>query len=670
MKRMLKIMLIGITAVFILLSQDTSGAAADNTSGDFSYRISRTYVTITQYNGTDLKVTVPSKIKGKVVSKIGKEAFFGANITMITLPKDLSEIGEAAFYECSDLETVIIPGRVKKIGANAFYGCTELKNILLPDSLKEIGSSIFYDCKSLSEISIPYGIKVIPECAFKGCNQLRSIHLPESVKTIECSAFCICINLTELCLPSEITEIKSETFRACTNLPEIELPKGITKIGNQAFESCSKLNKVVIPDMVTELGKGSFAQCTNLSEVIIPNSVTIIGDKAFEECTSLEEITLPVNLTEINAYTFKGCIGLTGIIIPEGIKTLRSGAFYGCTGLDSITLPNSLEEFIIIDEELFYDMYEPEFLDNQPFGGCPALSEIKVGENNKYFKDREGILYSKDGRILYFCPPLWKGDNNVFDKVTYISPMAFANQVYIENLDIPNTVTYIGPGAFYNTAALKKLLLSNHIQTIEECTFSGSGITSLAVPEGVEEIKADAFLNCKDMKFISLPASLKDIDYTDVYDDVGRFDGCISLEKIDVAEGNKDYIDKNGILYEYKSRKNTEMELICYPSSKTGNTYKLPAKTTIAPHAFYQCRNLKKVIIPEGFTTYYSYFSKCKNILVYLPRSMDSFPSDEHTVDFPLFENCKNCYAMVYKDSKAYKYCKKNKVLYKVRGID
>ena len=63
------------------------------------------------------------------VYTIGDDAFTGATLTNITIPKSVSTIGNYAFYYCSNLTSITIPGSVGVIGLYAFADCTSLTGV-------------------------------------------------------------------------------------------------------------------------------------------------------------------------------------------------------------------------------------------------------------------------------------------------------------------------------------------------------------------------------------------------------------------------------------------------------------------------------------------------------------------------------------------------------------
>ena len=58
------------------------------------------------------------------------------------LPEGMEEIGDYAFYECSELTNVVVHGGLKRIGEAAFLKCGKLQRPSLPPSV-EIGDWAF-----------------------------------------------------------------------------------------------------------------------------------------------------------------------------------------------------------------------------------------------------------------------------------------------------------------------------------------------------------------------------------------------------------------------------------------------------------------------------------------------------------------------------------------------
>ena len=87
-------------------------------------------------------VTVPHGVR-----RIEKEAFFfQTDITSISLPETLTEIGARAFVGCEGLTGIALPQGVTRLERGVFDKCSRLKDVTLPKTLTEIGAEAFSEC--------------------------------------------------------------------------------------------------------------------------------------------------------------------------------------------------------------------------------------------------------------------------------------------------------------------------------------------------------------------------------------------------------------------------------------------------------------------------------------------------------------------------------------------
>ncbi len=78
-------------------------------------------------------------------------------ITYDDVDYTVTEIGWYAFYECTDLISVIIPNSVTRIETNAFKGCSGMTSITIPKNVRIIDSSAFRGCTGLTSIRVVDG---------------------------------------------------------------------------------------------------------------------------------------------------------------------------------------------------------------------------------------------------------------------------------------------------------------------------------------------------------------------------------------------------------------------------------------------------------------------------------------------------------------------------------
>lgn len=250
-------------------------AAATNT---FDFDL--TTGTITKYNGTDTVVVIPSKINGVTVTTIGTDAFLGLNITSVTIPANVTEIGSNAFADCTNLTSVNYAG-------------------------------------DWSNLTIQSGNPAVQDAANE---QLFDFAFtPDNTAVIV---------------------IRYKGTAADVTIPSRYKGKPVTMIDHAAFHD-SAVTSVTIPDSVTAIPDDAFSHCSQLTNISIPNSVTFIGFSAFNSCTSLKSITLPSSLSTIQSYAFYNCENLKTIRIPVSVTSIGNYAFDVCPSLMTVTYPGS-----------------------------------------------------------------------------------------------------------------------------------------------------------------------------------------------------------------------------------------------------------------------------------------------------------------------------------------
>lgn len=160
-----------------------------------------------------------------------------------TVPDGVIKINRAFSY-CENLTDITIPDSVTEIGASAFRYCISLTDIVIPNSVTEIGEEAFYGCEKLENITIPNSVLSIGSGAFDGCESLISITIPDSVESIGLDAFAYCTSLESITIPDSIVSIEEGTFHWCKSLTSITIPDSVTTIGDSVFFGCDLLKDI------------------------------------------------------------------------------------------------------------------------------------------------------------------------------------------------------------------------------------------------------------------------------------------------------------------------------------------------------------------------------------------------------------------------------------------
>ena len=596
------------------------------------------------------------------VTTIGSSAFYNCtSLTSIVIPDSVTSIGEHAFQSCDRLTSIVIPNSVTTIGDYAFDGCDSLTNITIPDSVTSISRYAFSGC-GITSIVIPDSVTSIGEGAFAYCSSLMSITIPSSVTTIGLRAFYGCTSLTSVTIGDSVTGIGYDAFWGCTSLTSISVDENhpnYKSIDGNVYSKDEKTliqyaigktaTSFVIPDSVTTIDNYALANCRNLKSIVIPDSVTTIGSSAFRGCSSLESLTIPfvgnrAGVTSSDTYQYPlgylfGSWSYTGGVattqeyyaslhsttsttyyIPSSLKSVTvtggyipTGAFYNCNNITNITLGDDVTG-------IGYDA----------FWGCTSLTSISVDENNPNYKSIDGNVYSKDGKTLiqygktatsfvipdsvtsigprafYGCTSLTS--ITIPDSVTSIGSSAFSGCTSLTSIVIPDSVTRIGSSAFYRCTSLTNVTFGENSQltTIGKYAFdSCTSLTSITIPDSVTSIGYDAFWACTSLTSITIPF-------------VGAKAGVTSSDTYQYPFG---YIFGTSIYTGGVAT--TQYYYGSSTSSTTSTTYYIPSSLksvtvtggNILYGAFYNCKNITIITIPDGVTTIGSYaFYHCTSL--------------------------------------------------------
>lgn len=392
------------------------------------------YYSETIYGITSSVYYVPASLNSVVIR--GGGIYYGAfyncrNLSSITIPDGLTQIGEYAFYNCAGLQSILLPETLTELGDYAFAYCASLKDITVPDGVECVTEGMFTACASLESITlsvielknnvigiteqgllgslfgeeayeggeetqqgyydfgqsvsivyyVPTSLKSVTltggdelRNTFYNCKNLTSITIPGSIKT-SISAFSNCINLEKFYFNGTLLDWVSIKFYDIYSNPSYYADS--VYIGNRLLEG-----DVAIPDGATAINEYAFYNFDKITSITLPDSVTEIGRFAFENCVSLKSVDMSDTVTEIDDYAFDNCTSLESIVLPRGITAIRYAVFRGCGSLKNIEIPDQvteIEAFAFKDCARLTSIVIPDSVatvSQNAFDGCNNLDTV------------------------------------------------------------------------------------------------------------------------------------------------------------------------------------------------------------------------------------------------------------------------------------------------------
>lgn len=330
----------------------------------------------------------------------------------------LETIEDYAFFDCTQLSSVVFGRNVKNIGVNAFgllMSEHTIDSVVLPDNLETVDSSAFHSC-NFSKLTIPATCTKIDSVFLKN-NQLSSIEVDNNNE----------VYLSEnniLYSKDKSTLIKCP---ANSQIKEYVVIPEVTTIEQEAFSNCSTLQKVDLRNNgngnVTEIKQSAFYACTNLSTLDLGQKMNKIGAYAF----SMYDRPISYGTTIIYQT-----ILLENLTIPDDLKDIDERAFYHCD-IANVHIPASV---VSIHERFYCDT---------------KTNSFNVSSDNQYYSSENGVLYNKEKTVLIKCPHASAITSfTVPDTVNTIKSFSF-NGVKLQSITIPESVSNLEKDIFYDT---------------------------------------------------------------------------------------------------------------------------------------------------------------------------------------------------------------------------
>lgn len=457
-------------------------------------------------------VVIPAEIEGYTITGITGGFADNSKIKNVTIPDSVIYIGTNAFMNCEKLESITIPDSVTNIGNRAFYSCISLKEINIPENVESIGDEAFFYCTSLKTIDLPDNPNLVVSGSafndtawynaqpdgvvylerfvlnYKGNmpNKL-SVDITEGTEVVCSNAFTYegdkdNKSLVSVTFPSTLKRIESKAFYKCVNLKTVDLPDSLEVISGSAFAYCTSIKSVTVPEGVTDL-RYAFSR-SGLESVTILGTPTF-WSRAFYECKNLREVTLTDTLEKIDAYAFAYCSSLEAIDIPASVKEISSGAFMNCEKLKTIATNDEI-----------YRVYNDSLENTQWYNTQP-----------------EGFVYFGDVLMGY------KGDAQTLNELVIpertkaVAGGAFSKYTNLRKVEFPEGLLVIGPNAFRETS-VENIVIPKSVEFIGYFAFCYCLELATVEINSKGEIQFDAFINCINLKSITVSANVDTIGDT------------------------------------------------------------------------------------------------------------------------------------------------------------
>ena len=329
--------------------------------------------------------------------------------------------------------------------------------------------------------------------------------------------------------------------------------------------------------MVSGKGESYFDLDSILSEyvkkIIIKEGITGIYKDSFNDYEYLTDVQLPDSLIHLG----NGCFG------ESSITTNDNGVYY-------------VGKYITGSDGRYFDTYSIKegtvSIADNVFGDQEEMTKITIPKS----------LKSVGNEFLEYCPSLSCIEvDNDSDYFKTVDGSLFSKDgkkliryaIGKENSEytIPNGVEEIGDNAFMNCNNLNFITTPDTLKNINNSAFKNCQyLYEINIPNNVAKISDMAFENCNSLHAINIPSSTESIG-------TSVFFNCNRLSKITVDENNKYYESSDNVLY---SKGKTV--LIKYPETKEDTEFIIPNTVKeIVAAACYLC-DFKNITIPDSVT--------------------------------------------------------------------
>lgn len=294
-----------------------------------------------------------------------------------------------------------------------------------------------------------------------------------------------------------VTVIGEDVFKE-SNITSVNIPFRIEDIWPDAFADCKYLKNIYFDAKnCANIHHDSFRNAGKFSESLtvtfgpsvkrIPSWLFYASENNYAHVTN---VIIPENVQVIGEWAFRNCFDLSNLSLKDGLIEIGGSAFENCMGLSTLTIPKTTEE-----------------IGSAAFAGLKYLTQINFNAVDCH------VYYFRSGMSLH----------------AFVNAGKFSNGVTVK----------FGEG-------VKKVPTS----IFEAPEDSYAHITSIILPQSVNEIGEFAFNNCYDLKKITFLSKVTEFPTGNYY---YPFDNCSSNLIFECYRGSTaaGYAKNNGFKISY-----------------------------------------------------------------------------------------------------------------------
>ncbi len=300
-----------IAAAVSSSADNTAGQPEENYSDGFSYRITDGGIELTEYSGGGGAVVIPASIDGYRVVKLGDHLFADRrDISSLTIPEGVKELGEAALWFCTGLTELKLPQSTEILRTNSLYGLSGVNELYIPENVSEIEDLCFgwsgYEKIEVSGGNQQYssvdgvlyskdGSRLLFYPAYKAD---REFTVPDTVTDIGFFAFDRTLFLEKLNISANVSNIDSyQIFSSVREFTADSTNAFFSAYDGALFNremttlrfypSGSPSTEWTLPESVKCLENYCVSAAANLRTLKITEKPQYISAQAFNDCTRL-----------------------------------------------------------------------------------------------------------------------------------------------------------------------------------------------------------------------------------------------------------------------------------------------------------------------------------------------------------------------------------------------